>query len=77
MVESTGVHMHGIVCPQCEHKFYTKLPDVEENLESGKVIELGCVECESKIRKVYEFTEREDHVDMDCEVEVIGGDGDE
>lgn len=75
MMGSTGVHMHKIECPVCSHGFYTSLPDPNEY--SGDPTELRCVECEAEMRKVYQFTEREDHVDMKCEIEIIGGDEDE
>lgn len=72
---STGVHMHKIMCPNCEYEFYTNLPDPNEY--SGKEFTLGCLECEVQITKSYTFTEREDHIDMECDVDIKEGGTDE
>ena len=66
---SSGVHMHGMNCPVCDTHFYTELPspvDVEEVIKS-----VECVECDVQIQQVYQFTDRDDHVEMECKLSVI------
>lgn len=64
----TGVHMHRLTCPACDHRFYVKLLDEEGEDNSG---ETECVECESLFERSYEYEINDDGVEVDVDIALL------
>ena len=64
-VGRTGVNIHMCPCPVCGKEFYVHMPN-----ESDGVFEedTECVECDASFVRQYEFTEREESIDVEVEV---------
>ena len=67
---STALNIHKIQCLECEHEFYVEMP---VNSSEEEVVEhiTGCVECDTDLKRTYEYSYTDEMIDVELTVEAI------